>query len=670
MTGKGQIIFNRSKRKTSSRVFSTKILVEGKVIGHPHGYGFLRVPGYENDFYLSYEQMKFCIHGDTILAKIIENKYQGRKSACVVKITKPRNNLIIGYYFDNNSGLNFVQPNDDRLNFKIIIPSSKYGKLKTGCIVVVKLVKRQRNNKLVLGKIIEILGKQMSIQIAINMALHTHNIPYKWPEAVKRQIDSIAKNCLSFNGENNSRVDLRNLPFVTIDSEDAQDFDDAVYCEHLEEGKWRLLVAIADVSYYVRPGTALDKEACNRATSIYFPLNSIPMIPKVLSNDLCSLIPNKDRLCLICEMIISRKGTLLSYNHYEAIICSKAQLTYNIVWEILNNNKKLEWKKYQHLLIPLKNLYEMYHVLIYASKQRGCLSFNIQEAKFILNSKQRIDRIEPIIRNDAHKIIEECMILANIASADLVQKYQEPSLFRDHDRPNHPNLIRFTYFLQKKGLFLRGGKKPQSKDYSDLLIHVMNRPDREILQKIMLRSMPQAVYAAENRGHFGLALSRYTHFTSPIRRYPDLLLHRVIKYILYKRRGIHNNNTYYHYSNEQMRELGKHCSLAERRADEAVRNVHDWLKCEFMKDKIGKIYIGNIALITSLGLVVKFKENCIEGLVHISTLKDDKYKFDPVTQKLIGHLKGNSYCIYDTVNVKVLAVNIERRRIDLILTKN
>ncbi|WWO97444.1 MAG: ribonuclease R [Candidatus Dasytiphilus stammeri] len=640
-------------------------LLEGKVIAHRDGYGFLRVEGYEKDFYLSSEQMKFCIHDDTILAKIITNQYKERKNASFVSLTKPRNNIIVGYYFRRNkTGHNFVKPYDNRLNFKIIIYSSaKYEKLKNGCIVRVKLLRPK--NQPINGKIIQILGNQMSLRIAILIALHSNNIPYEWSPTVKKEINQVAS---SIQLKTHTRVDLRALPFVTIDNEDAKDFDDAVYCEKIPGGKWKLLVAIADVSYYVKPFTAIDKEACNRATSIYFPFNVIPMLPEILSNDLCSLIPNKDRLCLTCEMIVSPNGRLLSHNHYEAIICSKAQLTYNIVWEILKNNKKLHLQ-YKYLLKPLNNLYKIYHVLKKASKERGCISFEMQEAKFILNSKQYIDRIEPIIRNDAHKIIEECMILANIASAQLVEKYQEPVLFRDHDRPNNTSISKFTSFLYERGLFIRGGKKPQSKNYSDLLIYVMNRPDREILQKIMLQSMQQAVYAVDNRGHFGLGLNKYTHFTSPIRRYPDLLLHRVIKYILHKIKGI-NNKSYYHYSVKQMIQLGKHCSLAERRADEARRNVEDWLKCEFMKNKIGNIYIGNIVLITSFGFFVKLKEYLIEGLVHISTLKDDKYNFNAINQKLIGHIKGNTYCLHDIVRVKILAVNIEERRINFSLVQN
>ncbi|WWP00017.1 MAG: ribonuclease R [Candidatus Dasytiphilus stammeri] len=639
-------------------------LLEGKVIAHRDGYGFLRVEGYEKDFYLSYKQMKYCIHDDTILAEIIANPCKERKEARFVTVMKPRKNIIVGYYFKNKEGNNFVKPYDNRLNFKIIICSlAKYEKIKNGCIVVVKLLRPK--NQPIKGKIIEILGNQMSIQIAIIIALRNNNIPYEWSPAVKKEIDNIETiNQL----ETHRRVDLRALPFVTIDNEDAKDFDDAVYCEKIEGGKWRLLVAIADVSYYVKPSTALDKEACNRATSIYFPFHVIPMLPERLSNDLCSLIPHKERLCLTCEMIVSPNGRLLYHNHYEAIICSQAQLTYNIVWKILTNNKELHLQ-YKYLLKPLNNLYEIYQVLKNASEKRGCISFEIEETKLILNSKQCIDRIEPIIRNDAHKIIEQCMILANIASAQLVEKSHKPMLFRDHDRPNHTSISKFTSFLHERGLFLTGGNKPQSKNYSDLLIYVMNRPDREILQKIMLQSMQPAVYAADNRGHFGLALNKYTHFTSPIRRYPDLLLHRLIKSILHNIKGI-NNKGYYHYSLKQMIQLGKHCSLAERRADEVTRNVEDWLRCEFMKNKIGNIYTGNIVLITRFGFFVKLKEHFIEGLVHISTLNNDIFHFNAISQQLIGDIKGNTYSLHDIVRVKILAVNIEERRIDLILVQN
>lgn len=429
-------------------------------------------------------------------------------------------------------------------------------------------------------------------------------------------------------------------------------------------------MAIADVSYYVRPGTALDDEAHQRGTSVYFPSQVVPMLPEILSNGLCSLNPQVDRLCMVCEMTISSSGKLTGYKHYEAVMNSHARLTYTKVWNILQGDTELR-EQYAAQVKHLEELHHMYQELETAREQRGGISFETEEAKFIFNAERRIDRVERTVRNDAHKLIEECMILANIASARYVEKHQEPSLFRDHDRPTEDSIKSFRTVLNELGLSLPGGAKPQPVDYAELLKQVADRPDAEMLQTMLLRSMKQAVYDPENRGHFGLALQSYAHFTSPIRRYPDLLLHRAIKYLLAKEQGTLKGNTTpnggYHYDMQQMLQLGQHCSMTERRADEATRDVADWLKCDFMQDQVGNVFSGVISSVTGFGFFVRLNDLFIDGLVHVSSLDNDYYRFDPIGQRLIGESGGRTYRLGDTVEVRVEAVHMDERKIDFAL---
>ncbi|MXP56382.1 ribonuclease R [Pantoea sp. Mhis] len=645
-------------------------LLRGKVIGHRDGYGFLRVEGEKDDLYLSSEQMRLCLHGDIVLAKPSSINRKGRREARIIRILQPRNNRIVGKYFINNQ-INFVVPSDTRLNFDILIPQQETYIKDMGLIVVVEIIQRATRHTKAIGKIIEVLGKNMSTSLAIDMAIRTHEIPYIWPKIIEKEINKLNLE-ISENVKKN-RIDLRHLPLITIDGEDSCDFDDAVYCEKKNNGGWRLWVAIADVSYYVQPGSALDNEAYQRGTSIYFPSRVVPMLPEILSNGLCSLQLKVDRLCIVCEMNVSENGNLISYKHYEAVMHSYGRLTYNNVWDILQGNLEL-CKKYAFLVKHLKELYCLYKKLKTARENRGGISLETQEAKFIFNSELRIKCIEPIVRNDAHKLIEECMILANIASARFIEKNKEPSLFRDHDRPSDDNINDFRIVLKELGLKLSGGKKPQSIDYSDLLKQISNRPDAEMLQTMLIRSMKQAVYDPENRGHFGLALSSYAHFTSPIRRYSDLLLHRTIKYLLSRKKisvKLKDNLIPFkggcHYTMKQMLQFGQHCSMTERRADEAVRDVIDWMKCDFMQNQVGNVFSGIISSVTNFGFFVRINHLFIDGLVHISTLDNDSYHFDSITQRLIAEYSGFSYRLGEEVEVQVVAVNIEERKIDFSL---
>jgi len=430
-----------------------------------------------------------------------------------------------------------------------------------------------------------------------------------------------------------------------------------------------LWVAIADVSYYVRPQTALDKEAYSRGTSVYFPSQVVPMLPEVLSNGLCSLNPQVNRLCMVCEMTVSASGKLTGYKFYEAVMRSHARLTYTKVWHILQGDQDLR-EQYQPLVKHIEELHHLYKALDIARSERGGISFESEEAKFIFNAERRIERIEQTQRNDAHKLIEECMILANISAARFVEKHQEPALFRIHDRPSTDAITSFRSVLAELGLELPGRDKPEPRDYAELLESIADRPDHEMLQTMLLRSMKQAIYDPENRGHFGLALQSYAHFTSPIRRYPDLSLHRAIKYLLAKQEGNVGNSTPtggWHYSLEAMLLLGQHCSMTERRADEATREVSDWLKCDFMQDQVGQTFSGVIASVTGFGFFVRLNDLFIDGLVHVSSLDNDYYRFDQVGQRLIGESGGQTYRLGDRVEVKVEAVNMDERKIDFSL---
>lgn len=660
----GQLIFTRRQ----CYVLPEKVdLIRGKVIGHRDGYGFLRAEGYKDDFYLSAEQMKLCLHGDVIMAQPSGADRKGRREARLVRVLEARNSQIIGRYFVD-AGASFVVPDDSRLSFDILIePDATLG-ARMGSVVVVSLEKRATRRSKAIGKITEVLGDTMGTSLAVDMALRTHEIPNAWPQEVEDEISGYNEQVPE--AAKQGRVDLRQLPLVTIDGEDARDFDDAVYCEKKRGGGWRLWVAIADVTYYVRPGSALDHEAQKRGTSVYFPTQVVPMLPEVLSNGLCSLNPQVDRLCLVCEMTVSAQGKLTGYKHYEAVMNSHARLTYNQVWAILQGHEQLS-EQYAPRVKELNELYAMYQALETARVQRGGISFESEEPKFIFNAERRIERVERISRNPAHKLIEECMILANIASARFAEKHQEPVLFRDHDRPTEESIKGFRTVLNELGVQLSGGNKPTPLDYAQLLKAVAERPDAEMLQTMLLRSMKQAVYDPENRGHFGLALTSYAHFTSPIRRYPDLLLHRSIKYLLAKEGdelSVHSTaGGGFHYDLQQMLQLGQHCSLTERRADEATRDVADWLKCDFMQDQVGESFNGVISSVTNFGFFVRLNELFIDGLVHVSTLDNDYYRYDPVGQRLTGEAGGQVYRLGDSVEVRVEAVHIDDRKIDFAL---
>ena len=662
MENDGQLVFTKRKCYALPEKLD---LLKGMVIGHREGFGFLQVEGKKDDFFIPNVQMQKVMHGDYVLAQPNGFDRKGRPEVRIVRVLEANKKQIVGRFFIEQ-GIGYVMPDDSRITRDILIPDNARLGARMGQVVVVELHPRTAPFFQPIGKITEVLGDNMAKGMEVEIAIRKHDIPHSFPSAVEKQLKKWAEDVPE--EAKRGRVDLRDLPLVTIDGEDARDFDDAVFCQKQGKG-WKLWVAIADVSYYVRPKSALDTEAYNRGNSVYFPNRVVPMLPEKLSNGLCSLNPQVDRLCMVCEMTISAKGKMTDYQFYEAVMNSHARLTYNKVAKILEKDTAL-CERYASLVPHLQDLHEMYQALVKARQQRGAIEFETIESKFIFNALGRIERIEPVVRNDAHKIIEECMILANIASANFMEKHQEPALYRIHAVPSEEKLTAFRSFLAECGVSLSGGNKPTPMDYAQLLEQIKPRPDHELIQTMLLRSMSQAVYSADNIGHFGLALEEYAHFTSPIRRYPDLTLHRGIKYLLEKQKGSKRKTTDtggYHYQLEEMDLFGAHCSSTERRADDATREVADWLKCEYMQDHVGEEFDGVISSVTGFGFFVRLNDLFIDGLVHISGLANDYYLFDMPKQRLIGENSGMIFRLGDAVKVRVEAVSLEQKQIDFSL---
>ena len=662
MENDGQLVFTKRKCYALPEKLD---LLKGMVIGHREGFGFLQVEGKKEDFFIPNVQMQKVMHGDYVLAQANGFDRKGRPEVRIVRVLEANKKQIVGRFF-LEQGIGYVVPDDSRITRDILIPDNARLGARMGQVVVVELHSRTAPFFQPIGKITEILGENMAKGMEVEIAIRKHDIPHVFPSAVEKQLKKWAEEVPE--EAKRGRVDLRDLPLVTIDGEDARDFDDAVFCQKQGKG-WKLWVAIADVSYYVRPKSALDTEAYNRGNSVYFPNRVVPMLPEKLSNGLCSLNPQVDRLCMVCEITLSAKGKMTDYRFYEAVMNSHARLTYNKVAKILEKDTAL-CERYASLVPHLQDLHDMYQALVKARQQRGAIEFETIESKFIFNALGRIERIEPVVRNDAHKIIEECMILANIASANFMAKHQEPALYRIHAVPSEEKLTAFRSFLAECGLSLSGGNKPTPTDYAQLLEQIKPRPDHELIQTMLLRSMSQAVYSADNIGHFGLALEEYAHFTSPIRRYPDLTLHRGIKYLLAKQKGSKRKTTDtggYHYQLEEIDGFGAHCSATERRADDATREVADWLKCEYMQDHVGEEFEGVISSVTGFGFFVRLNDLFIDGLVHISGLANDYYLFDMPKQRLIGENSGMIFRIGDAVKVRVEAVSLEQKQIDFSL---
>lgn len=670
MENSGQLVFNKFKQYA---IPAKNSLLTGKVLGHRDGFGFFSPddPAKKDkrgkDFYISSHEMQRVFHGDVVQAILVDRTdRKGRKEVKILEVIEPRKAPIVGRFYVDHHVCSVV-PEDTKIKQEILIdPNEKLG-ARHGQMVVLELIQRPTKRSHAIGKVIEVLGDHMAPGMEIEIALRAHDLPHQFSSLVQEETAAIADEVEE--SAKLPRKDLRDLPLVTIDGEDARDFDDAVYCERKKSGGWRLWVAIADVSYYVRHGSALDDEAISRGNSVYFPSQVIPMLPEKLSNGLCSLKPDVDRLCMVCEMTVSASGKLSSSKFYPAVMRSHARFTYSKVAAMLDGDENATGQalrnEYAALLPDLENLKAMYLALSDARNKRGAIAFETQESLFLFNEDKKIESIVPLIRNDAHKIIEECMILANVATAKFIEKHSKPGLFRVHDKPSEDKYNNFVSYLSELGLSLSNTKEPEPRDYCDILAKVADRPDQELIQTMLLRSMRQAVYQSDNLGHFGLALTSYSHFTSPIRRYPDLVVHRVIKAILEAQAQNTVNAGHYDYKLEEVIELGEHCSMTERRADEATRDVSDWLKCEFMQDHVGDSFTGVISTVTNFGMFVRLQDLHIEGLVHITSLGRDYYHYDDVRMCLTGENSGVKYHVGDVVTVQVAAVNLDEKKIDL-----
>lgn len=677
MSRDGQIASNRAG---DFGVLDKMSLVRGRVIGHRDGFGFVSPGDGSDDLFLSHRQMRKVFDGDEVLVREAPGGFRGKREGTVIRVIKHNTHQLAGRLY-REDGICFVRPDNPRQTLDVMVPEGKCADATSGQYVVVNLTAQPGRNTLPQGEVAEVLGDHLAPGMEIDVAIRSHGIPHTWPAAVLTQVESIADEVLE--QDKKARIDLRELPLVTIDGEDARDFDDAVYCEPLPDGHWKLLVAIADVSHYVQVGSALDSEAHQRGNSVYFPDFVVPMLPEKLSNGLCSLNPDVDRLCMVCEMRIDADGNIVDYQFFEGLMRSHARFTYTQVGEIVEErgNRDSGLRKQFSALTPhIDHLNDLYKALRSARDKRGAIDFETTETRILFDAERKIERIVPVQRNDAHKMIEECMLAANVCAAELMVLAELPALYRVHDLPKKERLDKLREFLGELGLRIEGGSEPQPSDYQTLLQQVEGRPDFHIIQTMLLRSMNQAVYQPENRGHFGLDYRAYAHFTSPIRRYPDLLLHRGLRWLI--RSGSADatavakkvrpaegaealeRQQILPYTAGAMVELGEHSSMTERRADDATRDVVSWLKCEYLQDHVGEVYRGVISAVTGFGLFVELDDLYVEGLIHVTALPKDYYQFEQAQQRLIGERSGTRFHLGDGVTVQVARVDLEERKVD------
>ncbi len=686
----GQLISNRRR---AYACIDKLDLVRGRVLGHKDGYGFVAPIDGGEDIYLHNRQMRRVFDGDEVLVRLSGENYRGRQEGKIVEVIGRNTHQLVGRYFSENN-IHFVRPDNARLIHDVMIASEDAGGARQGQFVVVEIVHQPGRNSLPAGRVIEVMGDHMAPGMEIDVAMRAHGIPHLWPAEVQAAARLLPEEV--DEADKRHRVDLRRLPFVTIDGEDARDFDDAVYCERKKSGGWRLYVAIADVSHYVPCDSTLDREAIERGNSVYFPDFVVPMLPEALSNGLCSLNPHVDRLCMVCEMTISEAGRVSGFRFYEGVIHSHARLTYTQVGLMLEAKgskpkgrlKKLMDKvtgrggkpaalrsEYADLVPHIDELHNLYLILRAARDTRGAIDFETTETRIIFDESRKIDRIVPVQRNDAHKLIEECMLCANVCAARFLEKHELPGLYRVHKGPGEEKLNNLQEFLGELGLGVRGGKQPRPKDFQAVLLAIAGRPDAHLIQTVMLRSLSQAVYQPDNEGHFGLGYTAYAHFTSPIRRYPDLLVHRAIRHVIRSRieskqvqriEGAKrlDRGDIYPYGIEQMLQLGESCSMTERRADDATRDVVSWLKCEYLQDHVGDTFEGVVSGVTSFGLFVELKDIYVDGLVHITALPHDYYHFEAAQHRLVGERTRKVYRLGDELTVKVVRVSLDDRKID------
>ena len=629
-------------------------LVTGIVSGHRDGFGFVvRDDGEPDDVFLSAREMRSVFDGDRVAVRIAGMDRRGRAEGELVDVLERRTEEVAGKFI-RERGIGIVIPDNARIAHRILIPKDAWGGAKPGQVVVAEIVDYPTQVEQATGRILEILGAPDEKGIATEIAIRSHAIPHEWPRSLLSEVSKFGTSVPSKAKE--GRYDLRDVDLVTIDGADARDFDDAVYCERDGSG-WTLLVAIADVSHYVSVGSALDKEATRRGTSVYFPDRVVPMLPEVLSNGLCSLNPKVDRLCMVCEMRVNAEGKVTSSEFYEAVMRSKARLTYSQVSAFLEGRSSKSVPGALHQSV--RELHALYKALAKARNRRGAIEIDLPQTKFKLNKAGEIERIEIVPRNDAHRLIEECMISANVEAAKFLKRHRIPGLFRVHARPDPDRFDELRLYLTSLGLKVAHPHHVKPRDYTKMIRQTADRPDAYAIMMAMLRSLTHAEYSPTNIGHFGLALESYAHFTSPIRRYPDLLVHRAIGHIVSG-----GKPGRYHYGSSEMERLGSITSAHEKRAEDATRDVEAWLKCQYMEQHLGDEFDGVITGVTNFGLFVQIGELLVDGLVHVTSLSNDYYHHDPGTQSLVGERTGRTYRLGDAMRIQVNRVDMETRRID------
>jgi ribonuclease R len=668
--------------------------IEGSVQGHRDGHGFVVRDDGQSDIFLPPNEMRAVLHKDKVRVRIVRQDRRGRPEGRVVEIIERPPQPIIGRLLQE-SGVWIVAPEDKRYGQDILIPAGALGLAKPGQVVVVELTELPALFGQPVGRITEVLGEVDDPGMEIEIAVRKYGVPHEFSEDCLAEAGALPDKVRA--QDKKQRIDLTDVPLVTIDGEDARDFDDAVYCEPAKVGRgkgWRLLVAIADVSHYVQTGSAIDIDAYDRATSVYFPRRVIPMLPEKLSNGLCSLNPDVERLCMVCDMLVTAKGEVHAYQFYPAVMFSHARFTYTEVAAILANTRGPEAAKRKERVPDLLNLHDVYRALLLARRERGAVDFETTETQIVCDENGRIEKIVPRTRNDAHKLIEEAMLAANVCSADFIAQGKQHGLYRVHEGPTPEKQDILRTYLKAMAVGLSISENPQPSEFQAIAEATKDRPDAQQIHTMLLRSMQQAIYTPINSGHFGLAFDAYTHFTSPIRRYPDLLVHRVIKAIL--------GNTRYRLpllptpgeahaklskrlasrvaapgkeprkketgaalaETQAWEAAGLHCSANERRADEASRDVEAWLKCKYMREHLGEEYSGVVSSATSFGLFVTLDAMYVEGLVHITELGGEYFKFDEARQELRGERSGIRYAIGTRVRVQVSRVDLDGRRID------
>jgi RNAse R (EC 3.1.-.-) len=645
----GQLMRNR---KNALCLPAKMDLVTARIEAHADGFGFAVRDEGENDIYLSPREMERVLHGDRVMVRVTGTDSRGRQEGVIVEVLEHVNRHLVARLAEEH-GVLFAIAENRRIHQDILVAPGQQGAAKPGQIVMVELLNQPSRQSEPVARVTEVLGHYADPGMEVEIALRKHDLPHVFSPAVEAAATSLPTEVQP--ADLAGRTDLRNLPLVTIDGETARDFDDAVYAERMENG-FRLIVAIADVSHYVQPNDALDQEAYQRGNSVYFPRRVIPMLPEALSNGLCSLNPRVDRLCMACDMHVSPEGQVRQYQFYPAVMHSQARLTYTEVAAILAAPQSPPGER-RDLVPHLLMLESVFRAFLVARQQRGAIDFSSSETRMNFNEFGKIESIEPVERNDAHRLIEECMLAANVCAANFLDSHHQATLFRIHAPPAPERLQAVRDFLGEFGLHLAGADKPKAADYAQLVQRIAHRPDQRLLETVLLRSLQQAQYSPEKIGHFGLAYEAYAHFTSPIRRYPDLLVHRAIRAVL-------SHTTYT--PSSAWKEIGLHCSQTERRADEATREVESWLKCFFMKDRVGEVFSGSISSVTHFGLFVALDDVYVEGLIHISELGSDYFHHDPARHQLLGERTGERYRLGDRVKVKLVRVDMETLKIDFI----